>query len=348
MKKILVCLLLSLTWCSLIWAQEGPRSQEELRSKFEQALKAKDEEALKRLYCWDGIDDEDKAKAQKFYKSLLEQETDKVVLEPLSEDSKSEYVSNGILHKANLPLVGELVIHGKPSEGKTTDGKAIHYGPSKTHLHFGQKGESYYLVKFTKEVLPGIHKKDIPFNIIIWGNWVEPRDDKFEGHCVYDQAGKDNIEKFSGNGNGSYVFFGQTIKYCEVRKLTGAHPISLKIMEGGKIVFESPKINDQPIIYKKGKVKTHEAGPKPITYELRIAQYEDTYRKTPQYVYLFGDVAYRSLDGVKKFISIIPKGSIIEWRPGCMGPRPLSESEEDELKAFCETKGIKFVHVPSG
>ena len=87
---------------------------------------------------------------------------------------------------------------------------------------------------------------------------------------------------------------------------------------------------------------------KPNIYELQIAQYTDTFGKTPQYVYVVGADAFRSLDDLKKFIRLIPKGSALEWKPSCRGPSFLSQQQEEELKVICNIQQVKFVHVPSG
>ena len=42
--------------------------------------------------------------------------------------------------------------------------------------------------------------------------------------------------------------------------------------------------------------------PKPVTYHLQTAQYADTFGKTPEYVFVVGEVAYRSLQGLRKIL----------------------------------------------
>ncbi len=87
---------------------------------------------------------------------------------------------------------------------------------------------------------------------------------------------------------------------------------------------------------------------KPVTYHLQIAQYADTFGKEPEYVYVLGEVAYRSLTDLKQGIAKIPKGSTLEWAPSCRGPVGLSGKQEKDLKQFCDSHGIRFVHIPSG
>jgi hypothetical protein len=85
-----------------------------------------------------------------------------------------------------------------------------------------------------------------------------------------------------------------------------------------------------------------------IEYHLQTAQYADTFGKAPEYVYVVGEIANRSLQDLEKTISLFPKGSMLQWAPSCRGPVGLSENQEKVLKDFCDSHGIKFVHVPSG
>lgn len=65
-----------------------------------------------------------------------------------------------------------------------------------------------------------------------------------------------------------------------------------------------------------------------------------------------GVVAYKTLDGLKKYLKDIPKGSSLTWAPGCgrIGNEPLigSADEMKKFKEFCESIGIHFTLVPSG
>jgi hypothetical protein len=71
-----------------------------------------------------------------------------------------------------------------------------------------------------------------------------------------------------------------------------------------------------------------------------------------EFIFVIGNVGFKSVDSLKKFLSSLPPGSNLEWAPGCkrMGNEPLlsSEQEMEEFKAFCAEKNINFVLVPSG
>jgi hypothetical protein len=75
--------------------------------------------------------------------------------------------------------------------------------------------------------------------------------------------------------------------------------------------------------------------------------------ETRQYLFVInGVVAYKTVDGLKKYLNDLPKGSTLTWSPGCcrMGDEPLLGSEEKlkEFRQFCESAGIKFTLVPAG
>ena len=73
---------------------------------------------------------------------------------------------------------------------------------------------------------------------------------------------------------------------------------------------------------------------------------------SPEFVFVVGNVGFKSVASLKKFVSSLPPDSTLEWAPGCKrhGGEPLlsSEQEMEEFKAFCVEKNINFVLVPSG
>jgi hypothetical protein len=72
----------------------------------------------------------------------------------------------------------------------------------------------------------------------------------------------------------------------------------------------------------------------------------------PEWVFVVGQVGFKSLDSFTEFVERLPKGSTLEWAPGCkrIGGEPLLSSGEEmeAFRRFCEERGIRFVRVPSG
>ena len=71
-----------------------------------------------------------------------------------------------------------------------------------------------------------------------------------------------------------------------------------------------------------------------------------------EYIFVIGNVGFRSVASLKEYVGKLPAGSTIEWAPGClrMGGEPLlsSEQEMEDFKAFCVEKNISFILVPAG
>ena len=99
-------------------------------------------------------------------------------------------------------------------------------------------------------------------------------------------------------------------------------------------------------------VFAEDAKPKPENLTMTLAWIADA-GEPKQYVFVVnGVVAYQTLDGLKKYLRDLPKGSSLTWAPGCrrIGNEPLigSAAEMKTFKEFCETVGVKFTLVPAG
>lgn len=71
-----------------------------------------------------------------------------------------------------------------------------------------------------------------------------------------------------------------------------------------------------------------------------------------EYIFVVGNVGFKSVASLKDFVGRLPPGSTLEWSPGCRrrGDEPLlsSDQEMEEFKLFCAEKNVNFVLVPSG
>ena len=90
--------------------------------------------------------------------------------------------------------------------------------------------------------------------------------------------------------------------------------------------------------------------PPPPKYRLELVYISDVASR--EYIFKVGKTGFKSVDALKKFVSSLPPGSILEWNPGCIrwGGEPLLSSAQDmeDFKAFCVAKEINFILVPSG
>lgn len=88
----------------------------------------------------------------------------------------------------------------------------------------------------------------------------------------------------------------------------------------------------------------------PPKYRLELVYIFDS--DSTEYIFVVGNVGFKSVTALKRFLSDVPPGSTLEWAPSCRqtGSEPLLSSEQDmeEFKAFCASKKITLVLVPSG
>src|SRR5262245_32128077 len=88
--------------------------------------------------------------------------------------------------------------------------------------------------------------------------------------------------------------------------------ISLSLMAGAAcwlVPLLAPAQADQPAPIP--------AAPKPPAYVMSVVCFADTIGKKPEWIFVVGTIAYRSLEDFKKGIAHFPKGSTLTWDPGC-------------------------------
>ena len=108
----------------------------------------------------------------------------------------------------------------------------------------------------------------------------------------------------------------------------------LLLKKYGKDIFEEAKTA--------GAVVSKATGKKPEKLTMTLAWIADSEKPdAKEYVFVInGLVAYKTLDGLKRYIKGLPKGSSVTWAPGCdrIGNEPLLSSEKDmrEFEKYCE------------
>ena len=103
-----------------------------------------------------------------------------------------------------------------------------------------------------------------------------------------------------------------------------------------------------------GVLNVHAAGkkksPPPRRYNLELVYIFEA--KPIDFMFVVGNMRFKSVDSLKEFLSGLAPGSILEWSPGCLryGGEPLVSSAQqmEDFKAFCATKKIRFIVLPNG
>ena len=89
-------------------------------------------------------------------------------------------------------------------------------------------------------------------------------------------------------------------------------------------------------------------------YRMDVVYIFETQRSdsTPESIIVIGNSGFRSLAALKQFVASLPKGTVLEWAPGCErlgGELLLSSAKDmDEFKASCKEHEIAFILHPSG
>jgi hypothetical protein len=88
----------------------------------------------------------------------------------------------------------------------------------------------------------------------------------------------------------------------------------------------------------------------PPKYRLELVYISDV--GSQEHIFVIGNMGFKSVESLKKFVGDLPPGSILEWAPSCLrrGSEPLLSSPQDmeDFTAFCVAKQINFILVPSG
>lgn len=89
---------------------------------------------------------------------------------------------------------------------------------------------------------------------------------------------------------------------------------------------------------------------KPVKCELQLIYIFDG--PETEFIFVIGQVGFKSVDSLKRYLKTLPPGSELKWAPGCerLGGEPLLSSEEEmqAFRDFLAENEIKFVFVPSG
>ena len=98
------------------------------------------------------------------------------------------------------------------------------------------------------------------------------------------------------------------------------------------------------------RVEAQENIPPPPKYRMELVYVFEA--DATEFIFVVGNVGFKSVASLKSFLSNLPPGSTLEWAPGCrrIGSEPLlsSEQEMEDFKAFCAERSINFILVPSG
>ena len=232
-------------------AATGAASEQDLKDRFESALKARDTNAILALYNWQGVSDKVKPAlvASGMWKGLTEAPTNgtraSVVFFPLPTNFETELVRDGIRYTPNVSLMGMISGTLAWMENGTNFSRGL-------QLPYGRQGERYYLAGSAETRLYEPKTKDKALVISVATSNFQTAV-TFTGNFTYVQNGQEIRKEIKGPGSPNKVVFGDYIKSCVVQKTSDDQNfLQLMISENGSNVFNSSWVQTtNPIVYKR-------------------------------------------------------------------------------------------------
>ncbi len=219
------------------FAKDSPTSAEQLRSKFESALKTQDTNTVVGLFNWEGVDDYSKGTVIAWITRNATNITS-VRLSPLPSnfqaivgDKQNDWQGdNGRRAKFNVAVLGELDLI--TPTGVTGQ------------LPYGKKGDSFYIAGLIAYQAPG---KSLRVRVL------SVPASTFTGSWVYVKSGKEVTVNISDRTNQFRQGWGDYIKSCAVRRTsTDINPrfgsFYFEISEGRENIFRSPEMTNAELI----------------------------------------------------------------------------------------------------
>lgn len=218
-------------------------SAEQLRSKFEAGLKAKDAETVLSLFNWQGVSTDTNSRVCKQDMSrriggAVQQEKRPVVgvnLLPLPAGYEATNEVDGIRYYPNVHVLGFLGV------SYTNESNADQYP-------YGESNGAFYLAGTIQEIFDAHAKKSIGLGVMVMGLFPKESPGILKCSYIYLAGGKEKTGGFQCTNNWSTSFWGDGFKSCKVTKLSGDGSFQLTVNEAGKTVFDSDMVETNDVI----------------------------------------------------------------------------------------------------
>jgi len=234
MKRFLLAIVAGATIFSFSTAfATPPTSAEQLRSEFAAALAAKDTNAVLALVDWKGVSAEMKSEVLGEMAELVGSSLAHAKLLPLSADYQPTNEMDGVRYFPNVHVLGMINVESKE---KGND----------SQIPYGESGGGFYLAGTVQETLDAHAKKSISLGVTVMGLFSGKTPGILNCSYVYVAGGREKTGGFQCTNNWGEAFWGDSIKSCMVKKISGAGSFKLLLNENGKTVFDSGmvKTND--------------------------------------------------------------------------------------------------------
>lgn len=234
MKQIPVIVCLGVLLANLALpalGKDGPGSAEELRSRLEAGIKAKDTNAILGLVNWNGGTEKTKAFQVSLITSWATREGASVKLLPLPSDFELTNEMSGVRSFPNVQVQG--LIQLQYTKNNVTNSVAIPYGKS---------AGAFYISGINQQTFDPNAKKSISLSFSVMGPGI------LDCSYVYVDNGAEKNGSFQCTNNWGKGFWGDYIKSCKLTRVSGSGSLQLMIKENGKIIFDSGMVDTNDVI----------------------------------------------------------------------------------------------------
>ncbi|GAT32758.1 hypothetical protein TSACC_21159 [Terrimicrobium sacchariphilum] len=211
--------------CSAALLPAAPKSIEDYRATFQQAVTQKDKALLQELIYAEGLSDEDKALAARSTEMFVSGPgvVESVTVVPVPNSLNKVRIARGKKWEPSLPPAGALLIKMKSPDGKSET--------TYTSV-FGESGGEYYLVAAKSTKLDWNGPEDKTLNFIVMGKGQNAVKIAYR----WNVSGV-NMEEVADSP--SISFLGQYIESMTVTSDSDDTDVTLSIREGGKEIYTS-------------------------------------------------------------------------------------------------------------
>jgi hypothetical protein len=237
----IICLgfLIAVVGLQSAYGKDAPTSAGQLRSEVEAALKAKDARTILSLYCWKGVSAEMKSDMSEETANMVKQGVASVKLLPLPADYQPTNELNGVRYFPNVQVQGLIDVES------TEKGNAA-------QIPYGESGGAFYIAGVVQETFDSHANKSTSLGVMVMGLFPKADPGILTCSYVYVAGGREKTNSFQCTNNWSAGFWGDYIKSCKVKKVSGSGSFQLMINEGGKTVFDSDMVEtNDSITYEK-------------------------------------------------------------------------------------------------
>jgi hypothetical protein len=231
---ISLALLIASLGFQTAFGKDAPASAEQLRSEIETAVKSQNTNTIVALVNWQGVATQMKSDAVGQIAEMVQPNIVGVKLLPLPADYQPTNEMDGVRYFPNVHVLGLINFESKEKRNDS-------------QIPYGESPGGFYIAGVVQETFDPHATKSKSLGVAIM---CFPDKEPEIINCSYKYVanGKEKADGFPCTNGLSRGFWGDYIKSCKVRRLSGSGSFQLLINENGKPVFDSDMVETNDVI----------------------------------------------------------------------------------------------------